>query len=98
MVHNLDKLIGQIFKNFHLIKTNQITSILDIPISNVFVDKIKEINSIYGQSQIENIMSILNNIKDNSRNEKQEQIKKSFISKCTKWCAKNNLPMNDCYL
>jgi 23S rRNA U2552 (ribose-2'-O)-methylase RlmE/FtsJ len=98
MVSNLDELLGQIFKHFHLIKSNQLTSILNIPISNIFLDKIKEINSIYGQCQIENIMSILNNIKDNSRNEKQEQIKKSYISKCVKWCSKNNLPMNDCYL
>ena len=59
---------------------------------------LKEINSIYGQSQIENIVSILNNIKDNSRNEKQDQIKKSYIAKCVKWCTKNNLPIHDCYL
>jgi len=98
MVSNLDELLIQIFKKFHLIKTNQLTSIFSIPMSNVFIDKIKEINSIYGQSQIENIVSILNNIKDNSRNEKQDQIKKSYIAKCVKWCTKNNLPIHDCYL
>jgi 23S rRNA U2552 (ribose-2'-O)-methylase RlmE/FtsJ len=97
MVSNLNELLEQVFTKFHLITTNNLTSIFNIPISNVFIDKIKEINSIYGQSQIENIISILNNIKDNNRNEKQEQMKKSHLGKCIKWCNKNNLPMNDCF-
>ena len=94
MVPNINGLIEQIFKKFNDIKTKQLTSIFNIPISNLFIDKIKEINSIYGQSQIENIISILNNIKDNSRHEKQEQLKKSYLGKCVKWCSKNNLPLN----
>ena len=95
MVPNINGLIEQIFKKFNDIKTKQLTSIFNIPISNLFIDKIKEINSIYGQSQIENIISILNNIKDNSRHEKQEQLKKSYLGKCVKWCSKNNLPLNN---
>ena len=94
MVPNINGLIEQIFKKFNDIKTKQLTSIFNIPISNLFIDKIKEINSIYGQSQIENIISILNNIKDNSLHEKQEQLKKSYLGKCVKWCSKNNLPLN----
>jgi len=97
MVSNLPSLIEQILKNFTLIKTNKLTSIFNNPISNLFIDKIKEINSIYGQSQIENIVSILNNIKDNTRHEKQEQLKKSYLGKCVKWCSKNNLPVNSCF-
>jgi 23S rRNA U2552 (ribose-2'-O)-methylase RlmE/FtsJ len=97
MVSNLNVLLEQIFKNFSKIKTNKLTSIFNIPISNLFIDKIKEINSIYGQSQIENIISILNNIKDTTRYEKQEQLKKSYLGKCVKWCSKNNLPINSCY-
>jgi hypothetical protein len=94
MVGNIHVLLEQIFKKFNYIKTNKLTSIFKNPISNLFIDKIKEINSIYGQSQIENIISILNNIKDTTRNEKQEQLKKSYIGKCVKWCTKNNLPIN----
>ncbi len=94
MVGNLNILIEQIFKNFTQIKTNKLTSIFNTPISNLFIDKMKEINSIYGQCQIENIISILNNIKDSTRHEKQDQLKKSYLGKCVKWCSKNNLPIN----
>ena len=57
----------------------------------------KEVNAIFGQSQIENIMNIINYIKDTSRNEKQELYKKSYLNKCIKWCKKYNLPINDQY-
>ena len=57
----------------------------------------KEINSIFGQSQIENILSILTHIMDDSKHDKQEQIKKSYLGKCVKWCKKNNLPMHEIY-
>jgi hypothetical protein len=98
MVSNINVLLEQIFKKFNYIKTNKLTSIFKTPISNLFIDKIKEINSIYGQSQIENIISILNNIKDSTRHEKQEQLKKSYIGKCVKWCSKNNLPISSSFI
>jgi 23S rRNA U2552 (ribose-2'-O)-methylase RlmE/FtsJ len=97
MVHNLDSLIQNIFNKFYVIKTNQIVSILNTSISNCFIEKIKEVNAIFGQSQIENIMNIINYIKDTSHNEKQELYKKSYLNKCIKWCKKYNLPINDQY-
>jgi 23S rRNA U2552 (ribose-2'-O)-methylase RlmE/FtsJ len=97
MVHNLNSLIENIFNKFYLIKTNNVVSIMNTPISNCFIEKIKEVNAIFGQSQIENIMNIINYIKDTSRNEKQELYKKSYLNKCIKWCKKYNLPINDQY-
>jgi hypothetical protein len=97
MVQNIDKLIQNIFNKFYLIKQNNITSIINNEISNCFLEKIKEINAIFGQSQIENIMNILTFIQDKNKNEKQELFKKSHINKCIKWCKKNNLPINDVY-
>ena len=26
-----------------------------------------------------------------------EQLKKAYLSKCVKWCKKNNLPLNEIY-
>lgn len=97
MVPNLNELFETIIQGFPLIKTNQLTSIFSTPMSNTFMDKIKEINSIFGQSQIENIMGILTHITDDGKYEKQEQIKKSHLGKCVKWCKKNNLPIYDSY-
>ena len=99
MVNNINDIYANIFEQFHKIKTNSISSILNIniPISNHFLDKIKEINSIFGQTQIENILSIINYTMDD-KNDKQDQLKKSHLSKCVKWCKKNNLPINDVYL
>ena len=97
MVHNINALIQNVLTNFHLIKTNKVSSILNVSISNTFIDKIKEINSIFGQAQIENILSILTHIIDKNKLERQEQLKKAHIIKCIKWCKKNNLPMYDIY-
>ena len=97
MVPNLNVLIQNIIEKFHFISTNNITSILDITISNCFLDKIKEINSIFGQSQIENIMNIITYITDKNKYDKHEQLKKTYLSKCIKWCKKNNLPLNEIY-
>jgi 23S rRNA U2552 (ribose-2'-O)-methylase RlmE/FtsJ len=97
MVYNINDIYANIFEHFHKIKTNNISSILNISISNHFLDKIKEINSIFGQTQIENILTIINYTMDD-KNDKQEQFKKSHLSKCIKWCKKNNLPINEIYL
>ena len=97
MVSNLNEIIEKVVQQYPLIKTNQITSIFNSSISNHFLDKMKEINSIFGQSQIENILSILTHIMDDSKHDKQEQIKKSYLGKCVKWCKKNNLPMHEIY-
>jgi hypothetical protein len=97
MVNNINDIYVNIFENFYKIKSNNISSILNIPISNHFLDKIKEINSIFGQTQIENILNIINYTMDD-KNDKQDQLKKSHLSKCVKWCKRNNLPINDIYL
>jgi hypothetical protein len=98
MVPNIEKLIQNIFNKFYLIKQNNITSIINNEISNSFLEKIKEVNAIFGQSQIENIMNILTFIQDKNKNEKQELLKKSYLNKCIKWCKKYNLPIHDAYL
>ena len=97
MVPNLDSLIQNIFEKYYLIKQTSVKSIINIEISNCFLDKIKEINSIFGQLQIENIMNTLTYIQDKNKNEKQELYKKSYLNKCVKWCKKYNVPIHDIY-
>lgn len=92
MVTNLDNIIQNILLNYDKIINNKLTNILDIDIPIYFFDKIKDINSIIGQSQIEHIQSILNHILDKNKKINHENIKHSHIIKCIRWCKKNNLP------
>ncbi len=98
MKPNTDKIINKIIEKYNLIQSNKFTNILNLPLSNHFLDKMKEINSIFGQCQVENILSILTFIYDKNNNtERLEQLKKSHLNKCIKWCKKYNLPVNEIY-
>lgn len=92
MVTNLDNIIQNILLNYDNIINHKLTNILNINIPIYFFDKIKDINSIIGQSQIEHIQCILNHILDKNKKINFENIKNSHIIKCIRWCKKNNLP------
>lgn len=96
-VHNLNDIQNTIISQYNKIKTNKLTSILSCVIPNAFIEKIIEINAIFGQQQIENIQFTLNNNYDEKEN-KIEQTKASNINKCIKWCKKYNMPINDLYV
>lgn len=79
---------------------------LKIPISNYFLTKMEEYNSIFGQQQIENIYHTLSLIESKNKGEKIDILIKNNIQKCIKWCIKygvlynniinnNNIFMND---
>jgi hypothetical protein len=59
-----------------------------------FINKIEELNSIYGQQHLEILDQIINTYKNKTRDEKLELIKKNHIQKCIQWCEKNELPHN----
>jgi cap1 methyltransferase len=94
MMHNLKKILDKFIENYDSYK---ITNLFKMKLPNHFIEKMIEINSIFGQNQIENIVSILNYIVDESKNEKTEQIKKTHLSKCAKLCKKYNLPIYEYY-
>jgi 23S rRNA U2552 (ribose-2'-O)-methylase RlmE/FtsJ len=96
-VHNLSAIIDNLISIFPSIKETPILSFLDLEMSNIFISKMKEINSIFGQSQLTNILATLTYISDENKFEKIEQIKRSHINKCIKWCKKNNMLINDKY-
>ena len=60
-----------------------------------YLNKIQDINAIYGQQQIENILLTINYINENNNKERIEKIKLNNINKCIKWCKNNNLPINN---
>lgn len=63
-------------------------------LSYFFINKLEELNSIYGQQQLETLDQIINIYKNKLRNDKLEVIKKNNIQKCIQWCEKNELPHN----
>jgi cap1 methyltransferase len=93
-LENSNTIMYELLKSFDYLKNNcNLTRILNIDIPCCFVNKIEEYNSVFGQSQIENIASTLNLI-DNYRSDKIETMKKNNITKCISWCQKYNLPHN----
>lgn len=63
---------------------------LTIPLSNYFNTSVEELNSIFGQQQIENIHYTISLIDCRTRGEKINLILKANIEKCTLWCLKHN--------
>jgi 23S rRNA U2552 (ribose-2'-O)-methylase RlmE/FtsJ len=76
--------------------TYNISSIINIPTHSFFLNQIKEINSILGTQQIENILNTIKLInKTDKKKEKIESVKENNIQRCVKWCIKNNIPFNN---
>ena len=70
-----------------------LTKIINIEVPYLFINKVEEINAIFGQQQIENICHTINLI-ENHKPEKLETFKKTNISKCINSCHKHQLPYN----
>jgi cap1 methyltransferase len=94
MVQNIDQIIEKIMKSYD-VQHKSITGILNIDIPLIFLDKIKEINSITGQTQIEHIQHVLSYLLDENRKTNVDNIKRSHLLKCIKWCKKHHLPVEE---
>lgn len=95
---NVDNLINIFYNIINNIQDNKfISSILNYKIPYLFINKLEEYNSIFGQQQIENICCTLNLINNNNK-EKLEILKKNNIQKCINWCIKYNFEYNKIYL
>lgn len=92
MLDNTTDIINYLFSKFDIIIQNNVTRIFKNDIPQYFKDKIEEINSIFGQLQIEHIQCVLVYILDSNKKINLDNLKKSHLLKCLKWCKKNNLP------
>jgi len=90
---NIRHLINKFYENFHYLTSSElnIESFFRFKHDRVYLTRIEEINAIFGESQIENIITTLNLIM-NKNTEKNENLKKSNIQKCIQWCYKHNIP------
>jgi len=68
---------------------------LSCPISNLFINKLEEYNSIFGQQQIENIHQTIMLIDNRYKNDnKIDNLIKNNIQKCIFWCMKYDIQYN----
>ena len=75
--------------------TYSINKIINLPIDLYFKKHIEEINAIFGQQQIENIINTTKIVSfREKKNDKLNQNKNINIQKCINWCIQNNIPYN----
>jgi 23S rRNA U2552 (ribose-2'-O)-methylase RlmE/FtsJ len=68
---------------------------LNINISNHFITKLEEYNSIFGQQQTENIYYTISLIETKNKTEKLDTLIKTNIQKCINWCVRHNIQYNN---
>lgn len=73
---------------------NKIVSILDIPIQYYYLNHLVEINAIFGQQQMENIMTTILYIENENKSDQLKFLKNKNIQRCLHWCKKYEIPYN----
>ena len=76
-------------------KEKFVKRIIDNNISISFKNKLDDINTIFGQQQIQFIINTIDMIRKKDKNDKIEAIKKKNIKKSIDWCVKNNIDYNN---
>jgi 23S rRNA U2552 (ribose-2'-O)-methylase RlmE/FtsJ len=85
------KIIYKFHDNFHNLNSeSNIETFFNFKHDRAYLTRVEEINAIFGENQIENIISTLNLIMNKST-EKNENLKKANIQKCVQWCEKHNI-------
>jgi len=85
------KIIYKFHDNFHNLNSElNIETFFNFKHDRAYLTRVEEINAIFGENQIENIISTLNLIMNKST-EKNENLKKANIQKCVQWCEKHNI-------
>ena len=67
---------------------------LTIPINSYFLNKLEELNAIFGQQQIENIHYTVSLIENKHKQDKINNLIKNNLRKCVNWCMKHNVEYN----
>lgn len=85
------KLIYKFHDNFYNLNSKlNIETFFRFKHDRAYLTRVEEINVIFGENQIENIIATLNLI-INKSTEKNENLKKANIQKCIQWCEKHNI-------
>ena len=88
-------------KELHFMRANPmqnnsyIWKLLNIRIPRHFTKQIEDINSIFGQQQIENIHYTISLIDKQPKQDKLDQLVKQNIVKCVNWCIEHSISYNN---
>jgi len=77
------------------LKKVYIGRLLNSVIPTIYLNKIKEVNYLFGQHQIENINTTIELILTKHSSDKIDNLKKKNLSRCIDWCSKNGIPYNN---
>lgn len=69
-----------------------LTRLLNINMSRIFVDRIQELNSIYGNIQMDVISKTIILFQQDNKEHVIDHYKKMHINKCIEWCKYYNIP------
>jgi hypothetical protein len=75
-------------------KGRHIYRFLNLSIPRIFITKLEDCNSMFGQQQIENIYYTISIIDKHPKGDKSEQLIKQNMTKCINWCIENEVPYN----
>ena len=75
-------------------KEYNIVRLLEYDLPCNFMNKIDDINLIYGQQQLEFMNTIISIMKHKNKVDRLEQALKLNIQKTIQWCVRNNVPYN----
>tara|TARA_Y100000389_G_C17471366_1_gene531525 strand:- start:1260 stop:2432 length:1173 start_codon:yes stop_codon:yes gene_type:complete len=96
---NYENIMTKLTDGFINLDVQKVNKILNHDLNCYFLNKVQEINAIYGQQQIEKILTTVNYIHDESSlKEKLNKIKKVNIEKCKKWCKDYNQPITEGFI
>jgi MinD-like ATPase involved in chromosome partitioning or flagellar assembly len=92
MPENYNSIINHIFNNYdNIMKKEHFGSLFKMVHNMIFINKIEEINAIFGQQQVENIAFTIGLIINRNKHDRVEQLKKNHLNKCIEWCIKHNI-------
>ena len=87
----IQDILHSFYENFdNLTSDLNIETFFKFKHDRAYFTRIEEINAIFGQNQIENIITTVNLI-INKNTEKNEHLKKNNIQKCIQWCDKHGI-------
>lgn len=93
--NNYEPIIQSLCNNFNDLSKQTLYKIFNFNLNSYFLSKIEEINAIYGQQQVENILNTITYINDENKSSKErlEKIKIANVQKCITWCKDHNQPI-----
>ena len=97
-IDNYKEIIKKIINNYDCLNNsdNLLSSFINDYENLYFINKLEEINAIFGQQQMENISYTLSMLYKNiNLINKMDQLKNNNIQKCVYWCNKYNIPYNN---